>query len=380
MKKLKIFLQFQNWQKNNNFKEILKNNSLFFLIVVLPLLIITFYYCFIASDKYVSEAKVTIKQTTQPTTTFNFSFLGISSPASREDAVYLQEYILSYDMLDYLDKKLNLKKIYQSKDIDFISRLPSDVSHEEFLKYYRKHIVKVSYDDIYSILTIKVYAFKPEDAKMIAEAILEQCERYINGVSHKIAKEQMNFIEQELVSSYQKMQNAKNTLLNFQNTYKVLDPTQEAQASTALVAQLEVQLAQQEAQLRNLLTYLSEDSFQVQALKNQIEALKEQIEKEKSKMIGGDTKLNKLLAQYLELKFNVDFAADVYKATLSAFETTRVEASRKLKNLVVISSPNLPDEALYPKRAYNITLATFLLLLLYGITKLIIGIIKEHRI
>ncbi len=64
----------------------------------------------------------------------------------------------------------------------------------------------VKYDDISSILTIKVYAFTPEDAKKINEAILEQCEKYINGVSHKIAKEQMNFIEQEL--SYANQKNA----------------------------------------------------------------------------------------------------------------------------------------------------------------------------
>jgi len=349
-------------------------------MVVLPLLVLIIYYLFIASDKYVSEAKVTIKQTGQPQTSFNIPLFGIGTPTSKEDAMYLKEYILSYDMLDYLDKKLNLKKMYQSKDIDFISRLSSDVSHEEFLKYYQKHIVKISYDDMSSILTIQVFAFKPEEAKKIAEAILEQCERYINGISHKIAREQMNFIEQELAYANQKMQNAKNILLKFQNTYKILDPTQEAQASASLIAQLEIQLAGKEAELRNLLTYLNEDSFQVQALKNQINALKEQIEKEKSKMVGGDSKLNKILAQYLDLKFNVDFSTDVYKATLSAFETTRVDASRKLKNLVIISSPNLPDEALYPKKAYNITFATIILLLLYGITKLVIEVIKERRL
>lgn len=380
MKISEILQQFQSWQKNNSLKEFFKKDYLFFLLVVLPLFLLIFYYLFVASDKYVSEAKVTIKQTGERLTSFNIPLFGMVNPTSREDAMILKEYILSYDMLDYLDRKLNLKKLYKDKNIDFISRLPSDATHEEFLKYYQKHVVDVSYDDITSILTIKVYAFKPEDAKKIAEAILEQCERYINGVSHKIAKEQMNFIEQELAYANQKMQTSKNTLLNFQNRYKILDPTQEAQASSALVAQLEAQLAQQEAQLRNLLTYLSEDSFQVQALKNQIKALREQIEKKKSEMVGGDTKLNKILAQYLELKFNVDFSTDVYKATLSAFETTRVEASRKLKNLVIIASPNLPDEALYPKRAYNITLATILLLLFYGIIKLIISVIKEHRL
>lgn len=370
--------QFQNsLSKIRNF---IKKDWLFIIIVIIPIFMLLFYYLFIATDKFVSESKVTIKQTGQQPSSFNIGFLSLGSPLAREDAMFLKEYILSYDMLDYLERKLGLRNLYQSKEIDFFQRLSSDATQEEFLKYYRKNIVKVMFDDVSGILTIKVFAFSPEDAKRINEAILEQCERYINAISHKIAREQMNFIEQELSYANQKMQIAKNNLIKFQNTYKVMDPTQEAQAKVALISQLEAQLANQEAQLKTLLTYLREDSFQVQALKNQIKALREQIEKEKAKMVGGDTKLNKLALEYLKLKLDADFAADVYKATLSAFETTRVEASRKLKNLVIIASPNLPEEALYPRKAYNLTLATVLLLLIYGILRIVIGIIKEHKI
>lgn len=372
------FQQFQNsLPKIRNF---IKKDWLFIIIVIIPIFMLLFYYLFIATDKFVSESKVTIKQTGQQPSSFNIGFLSLGSPSAREDAMFLKEYILSYDMLDYLERKLGLRNLYQSKEIDFFQRLSSDATQEEFLKYYRKNIVKVMFDDVSGILTIKVFAFSPEDAKRINEAILEQCERYINAISHKIAREQMNFIEQELSYANQKMQIAKNNLIKFQNTYKVMDPTQEAQAKVALISQLEAQLANQEAQLKTLLTYLKEDSFQVQALKNQIKALREQIEKEKAKMVGGDTKLNKLALEYLKLKLDADFAADVYKATLSAFETTRVEASRKLKNLVIIASPNLPEEALYPRKAYNLTLATVLLLLIYGILRIVIGIIKEHKI
>lgn len=381
MQKSQRFQQFQNrlkeWDKLNFFLKY----YLFFLTVLIPIIILSFYYIFIASDKFVSISKITIKQTGERPSSFNLSLFSIGNPTVREDAMYLQEYILSYDMLDYLERKLGLKRIYQDKKIDFFQRLSPEATHEEFFKYYKKHIVNIFFDDTSSILTIEVYAFRPEDAKKINEAILEQCDRFINGVSHKIAKEQMSFIEQELSYANQKMQIAKNNLIKFQNKYKVMDPTQETQAKAVLISQLETQLANQEAQLKTLLSYLTEDSFQVQVLKNQIKALKDQIEKEKTKMVGvEDTKLNKLALDYLNLKLDADFAADVYKATLSAFETTRVEASRKLKNLVIIASPNLPDEPLYPRKAYNLALATILLLLFYGILKIIIGVIREHRI
>jgi len=180
--------EFQNWLKQSDKKEFLKKHYLFISIVIFPIFILIFYYVLLASDKFISESKITIKQTGQQPTSFNLSLFSFGNPTIREDAMYLQEYILSYDMLDYLEKKLNLKKIYQNKKIDFIQRLSSDATHEEFLKYYQKHIVDVIFDDTSSILTIKVYAFNPEDAKKINEAILEQCERYINGVSHKIAR------------------------------------------------------------------------------------------------------------------------------------------------------------------------------------------------
>lgn len=357
-----------------------KKYPLFICSVVLPLIFLMLYYFFIATEKYESISMVTIKYTGQPSTTFNIGIFSFVNPAVREDALYLKEYILSYDMLDYLDQKLKLKNLFQDKKIDFWQRLPADVSKEEFLKYYKKRIVKVIFDDTTGILTVKTYAFTPEDAKRINEAILEQCERFLNGISHKIAFEQMNFIENELNSAYQRMQNAKADLINFQNTYGVLDPSQEAQAIATLIAQLETQLATYEAQLKNLLTYMSEESFQVQALKSQIKALKEQIEKERSRLVGGNTRLNRVAAEYLNLKLKVDFLTDVYKATLSAYETTRVEASRKLKNLAIIASPNLPEEPLYPRKAYNLSIATILILLFYGILKIILGIIKEHRI
>lgn len=367
--------------KNTDFKQIFKNRWLFLFIVIIPFVLIFLYYMFIASDKYVSESKITIKQTGEPKFSLSLSsFLSIGQPSSREDAMYLQEYILSYDMLDYLDRKLNLRKIYQSSKIDFISRLDKDATKEEFLKYYKKH-VDVLFDEFSGILTIKVFAYTAEDAKKINEAILEQCERYINGVSHKIAKEQLNFIEQELSYANTKMQEAKQKLLKFQNTYKVLDPTQEAQAVATLIGQLESQLAAKEAELKTQLTYMREDSFQIEALKGQIKALREQIEKEKARLVGGEnSKLNKIMLDYLNYKLEADFLTDVYKTILSAMEATRVDASRKLKNVVVISSPNLPEEALYPKRGYNIILASIILLMVYGIISLILGIIKEHRI
>ncbi|MFN7065706.1 MAG: capsule biosynthesis protein [Aquificaceae bacterium] len=359
--------------------ELVKRYYLFFVIFLVPFIMVSTYYIFIASDIYLSEARITVKQAGHAQGTFNISIPFLGNPLIKEDALLLQEYILSYDMLDHLEKTLSISKLYQDKSIDFIKRLPEEFTQEEFFKYYRKNIVKVKYDDYNSILTLEVYAFKPEIAYKINKEILAQCERYINEISHKIAKEQIDFIEKELVSTFQRKQTASNDLINFQNTHRVVDPLQEIQANLSIITNLESQLALQEAKLKEMLTYLNEDSLQVQAVKNQIEALRKQVEKEKSKLVGGQA-LNKVALEYLNLRFKVEFLTDVYKATLSAFESTRVEASRKIKNLVIVASPNLPEEALYPKRARNIAIAFILLFLAYGIVSIILNIIREHRL
>ena len=75
---------------------------------------------------------------------------------------------------------------------------------------------------------------------------------------------------------------------------------------------------------------------------------------------------------------DLEFATDLYRSSLTALEAARVEASRKLKHLVVIQSPPLPDAALYPRRLYMLTTLWVFLALLYGIGRLTVATIKDH--
>lgn len=364
-----------------NIKEIIriKGNSAFLWMVIIPLLIAGIYYIFIASERYVSESKLIVKQTGETNTgSFSLALFGVGN-VSREDALLLKEYIHSFDMLDFLDKKFKLRQSYQDKGIDFIYRLPSEASREDFLEYYRKH-VEVNFDETSSVITLRVQAFRPEFALQLNQTIVEQSERFINAVSHKIAGEQMLFVEQELARTKDRLKGAQNRMLGFQNVHHVLDPVEQAKAMAGFVTQMETNIAAQEAELKNLLTYLNEDSYQVIALKNKIGTLRQQIVKEKERLSGsGNNRLNKISAEFLELRFDTEFITDIYKATLSAMETTRVEASKKLKNLVVIASPTIAEDAEYPRRVYILTTMFIVLMLVYGISHLAVATIKEHR-
>ena len=64
---------------------------------------------------------------------------------------------------------------------------------------------------------------------------------------------------------------------------------------------------------------------------------------------------------------------------VAAVENARIEASRKLKSLVVIEPPSLPETAQYPRRLYNVVTLAVISLLLYGIARLVIATIREHQ-
>lgn len=348
-------------------------------MVVVPLALVVLYVGLIASDRYVSESRVTVRQSGASQDVASLaSIISGGSSGSREENLLLKDYILSLDMLKYLDANIGLRKAYQQGG-DYLSRLWPWASQEAFFRYYLKRI-EVTHDNTTGALLIRTQGFEPEFARRMNAAIMYQCEKFINDSSHRIADEQLRFISGELARANENLLAAKQRVLAFQNRNNVLDPVEKAKAMSTFVMQLESDLGRQEGELRYLRTFLAEDSSQVVTLRNKLNSLKQQLQEEKQKISGNQAgKLNTIASQFMLLQFQTEFALDKYKATLAAYEKTRVEASRKVKNLVVISSPHQQEEAEYPRRFYIIITALFGILILYGATRLLIATIEDHK-
>lgn len=359
----------------------LKQHKSLFALVLLPLTLTILYFGLMASDRYVSEAKLTIKQTSNGgggTGVMAIDALMGTSTGSREDSLHLREYILSLDMLKYLDQSIALRASYE-KDGDFFSTLSKKASQEEFLKYYRQHI-EVIYDDAVGILTIRTQGFDPVYALRMNEAILTQAEIFINEKSHKVAKEQLAFINAELERAQVELTAAKEAQLDFQNRNQMLDPINQAKAMSGIVMQLEGEKTKLEAELKQLRSYLAESAPQLLSVRSQIDAVARQINEERAKLSGSSSsRLNDKAAQYALLEFQTQFALDKYKAALSAYEKMRLEATKKLKHLVTISSPYMQEDAEYPHRLYVIAMTAFVLLVAFGLFQLLYATIQDHR-
>lgn len=353
-----------------------------FKTVIYIMIVVIFYYTFVAADRYVSNVSLSVKSTDggSPISLSGIeSLVGVAS-SSTEDIKLLQEYIKSFDMLQKLDEKINLRSLYEKQKIDLFFRIYSSTSKESYLKYYRDRI-HILFDDTTGLLNVAVEGFSPEDARNISAAILEECERFINEISHNIAREQLRFAQGELESAKQKYKDAKNELLAFQNEYGVFDPQSLAKTKAGFITEIELQISKKETELNTMRSYLNDNAPEIAALKAELRAHKEQLEKERRKVASNASqdKLNDVVAQFEALYLNLSFAEDVYKTAITAVETTRIEIGRKAKQVVVIQSPYVPDSAAYPNKMYNIITIFVILTLIFGVVRLVRAIIDEHR-
>ena len=354
----------------------------YILMVIVPLIFIVFYLLVFAQDRYVTNSTIVVKQVAEVNNQNNTglgALLGVSN-TSGEDAQFLKAYIQSRDLVEKLDQQLDLRKQFIGNGRDPIFELNGDASKEELVNYYNKR-VKVDLNDATMLLKITTEGFTPEFSNRLNQAVLKESELFINEVSQRVAKDQLTFAEEQLAEALENLTASREELISYQNQNQMFDPQAQAMAIAQIVNGLESSLAQLRTEERTLLTYLNPTAPQVVALRSQIESVQKQIQDEKAKLTspGNADKLNRSAVDFEGLKAQVEFNTDLYKLALAAMEKARLEAARKLKNVVVITSPQLAQDALYPRVGY-ITISAFLLLnIFFGIVMLIRSVIREHK-
>lgn len=362
-------------------RKLLKTWWLLALVVVLPWLIILLYMEFCAQDRFISTSDVVVKQVSEvaaPATGGLGALLGTSN-VSGEDARYLKEYILSLDMIQQLDPKFQFRKAFQGNGSDPVYSLSEDPTQEELLEFYRERVT-VALDEQSYILKITTEGFTPEFAHNLNRAIIAESENFVNRISQEVAQDQLQFARNQLAEAQQKLNTTKQALFDYQNQNEIIDPKANVAALTALIASLEANLSTLRTEERTLLSYLNPTAPQVQSIRTQIGALAKQIKHEKAKLTSpNQNKLNRQAIQFESIKSEVEFSTDLYKLSLTSLEKARLEAVRKLKNLIIITAPSKAEEALYPRKGYVLFTSFILLCMLYGFIKMVLSVIRDHR-
>lgn len=346
------------------------------LCVGVPTLLAMIYYGLIASDVYIAEAKFTIRgDRAIPSSPVELALFG---GGGGEDGLVVREYVLSHGIVAKLDRMVGLRDAYQAEDIDYLQRLPADASHEELTEYFAD-MVDVVYEPESAVTTLRVRAFRREDAQRIAQVTMNLSERLVNQLSDRVAGDTLSFARGELARAEDRVAAARRALTVYRDRTDALDPTQEAGAILGIVGKLEEKLVQERTQLMEYRSYLREDSARIAATKARIAALRAQIAEERKRLTGDDAgRMSQMVADYEGLQIELEFARKAYTAMLGSLETARAEAQKQQKYLLPVVEPNLPDEALEPRRVLGVLTVFFCSLVVYGIGALLLAAIREH--
>lgn len=335
------------------------------IFVLLPTLIALIYYAFIASNFYESEAQFKIHK---------------GSGKSLNNDLTAEAYILSREALSRLDKDFNFIASYQAKKIDYFNRLPEDANFEDAYKYYLK-LVRISFDQISGIATLKIRAPTPHKAKTYADALLKYSDDVILKLSERFRNEQLNFAKQELNNAESRLAVARSSLIKLEEANQNPITSQTISNLISAKVQLEKELAQTRIKYNKLKSSLKTSSPQLVTLQHKVNYLISSIEQENKKIaeakanIENPTTQSFLLEQILAEK---DFAEESYRSAINFLENSRNELLRQYHYLAIIVPPNKPYSPIYP----NMLIGTFtvfsLTLALFGIFSLLIAIIREH--
>lgn len=347
-------------------------------LVLFSTLTAALYWSLIATDRFVSHANVVLlsAQISKP----DVGLSAILSGMNNNDLLILRDFMLSTDMLARLQAKLDVRAHYSNPDIDRLSRLSApDVPTETFHRYMLKRL-SVELDEYAQVLRISAQAYDPKMAQQIVALLLETGEEHMNAMGHRLAEEQVHFIEKQVEVLRQRMLEDNDRLLKYQNEHGLVSPTETVGSLSGVIGKLEGDLAALQARKAALSVSQSERAPEMMKLNSEIKGMREQIATERARLAraSGDA-LNRLAAEYELLRLQYEFSNELYSSAVTALENTRVEAARSLKQVSVLQTPTLPEYSTRPRRLYNITVFAILAALSGIILQLLLAIIRDHK-
>ena len=349
-----------------------KVNLLLWVSVILPTVCSVLYFGLIASDQFTSQASFVVRS---PKSQSSFNGLGAILH------IYtVQEYMQSRSSLDELQKRMPVRKFYETKG-DIFSRFNGFGLHgedEAFYQYYRDKI-SIHFDSISGISNLNVTSFDAGESRQINAALLKQGEILINQLNERARKDTIQYAEDAVASAEEKAKEASAQLTKFRITNGIFDLKAQSEVQMSLISKLQDELIVIRTQLDQVKAVTPENP-QIPGLLAREKSLRREISQQmKAISGGGENSLSNQAAEYQRVFLGNELAEKQLAAAMTSLESAKAEADRQQLYLEVISQPNLPDLAHEPKRIYNI-IATFVIgLIVYGIGTLLTASIREHK-
>jgi capsular polysaccharide transport system permease protein len=356
-------------------------NIWFWAIVGLPTLIAGVYFFAVASDLYLSEAKFIVRSPKQVQATGIGALLQSTGLSRAEgDTAAVQDFIVSRDAVRELEQKNDLRAVLSRPEGDLVSRFPGAFFwRKDFEALFSRydHFVSVETDTSTGVTALRVKAYRPEDAHMLASALLTYSEQLINELNERARRDALDTARREVDRAEQRIAQIQGELTAYRVKQKMLDPKSASAGVLELIGQMNSALATARAQLGELLNN-SPNSPQIPLVKTRIVSLDKLIAEERAKLSGETDSVVAKLSEYERLNLQRELGEKALTSAFTSLEAARLEAQRQQLYLETIAQPNLPDYPLYPKRLVSFITVLATCLIAYGLAWLLVANVREH--
>ena len=350
-------------------------------IVGLPTLAAGVYFFGIASDLYLSEARFIVRSPKQVQTNTIGALLQSSGLArASDDTAAVQDFMMTRDAVRKLEEHNDLRSVFGRPEGDVVTRFPGLMYwRHDFEALYRsyEHFVSVETDTTTGVTTLNVKAYRPEDAHMIATALLAYSEELVNELNERARRDALDLASREVDRAEQRIAQIQEELTAYRVKQKMLDPKTASSGVLELISQMSAAQATARAQLGELLKN-SPNSPQIPLVKTRIDSLDKLISEERAKLSGQSDSVVAALTEYERLTLDRELAEKQLASAFTSLEAARIEAQRQQLYLETIAQPNLADYPLYPKRVVLFVVVVVSCLIVYGIAWLLVASAREH--
>ena len=355
----------------------------FVFCVLLPVALTAFYLWGKAVDQYASTVGFSVRREEVSSAMDLLGGISGLSKSSSSDTDILYQFLKSQKLVADLDAKLDLRKIWSKPQGDPIYALDPDGSIEDLVDYWTQ-MVRTSYDSASGLIEVRVLAFTPEDATLIADNLFSQSSIMINSLSTVARDDAVSYSREELLETESRLKDARGAVTMFRTKHQIVDPSSDMASHSGVLGALQAQLTTAQVELDLLAPSTQEGDPRLTQAKRRIEVIEAHMATERNKVgVGPDGQVDdayaSIVGEYENLAVNLEFAQRAYTAALASHDAAQAEARRKSRYLAAHILPTTAEVSRYPARFTTLATISVFVFLAWAISVLVIYSLKDRR-
>lgn len=364
----------------------------FVVLVVGPIAATIWYLETRAADQFASTLGFTVRSEDSSTASDLLGGLGTSlgmSGGSRDSDI-LYEFIRSQELVDAVDRKLDLRRLYaRHYQRDPVFGFAPGGTIEDLTNFWSR-MVRISYDAGSGLMELRVLAFDPAEAKAITEEILAQSTLMINDLSAVAREDATRYASDDLDLAVERLKSAREAITAFRIENQIIDLNADIQSQMGLLNTLQGQLAMALIDQDLLRNSAGDSDPRLTQAALRIEVIEARIEEERQKFGAGRTEAAAgvaddgtnyatTVAEFERLTVDREFAEAAYLAALAAYDGARATSDRQSRYLAAYIRPTLAEKSEFPQRPLLIGIVALFSFLIWVIGSLVYYALRDRR-